>query len=157
MRRQACHQCSRTISSRDTVVVDHGELSHLDCENPRALSAKERALLVYYCWDHTIGECPVCASRFCMDELASDFLDNRTYVCPHCSTDLTNDVRRHLYDCPSLPREVRRRAQAAREVARDLVKQSRQLCDAAEVLVGEADVALSKSRKLRARSVRSSE
>jgi len=38
--------------------------------------------------------------------------------------------------------EVRRRAQAAREAARSLVKQSHQLCDAADVAVREAETAL---------------
>jgi len=41
-----------------------------------------------------------------------------------------------------LPVVVRRRAHAAREAARNLVKQSHQLSDAADVLLREAEVAL---------------
>jgi hypothetical protein len=41
-----------------------------------------------------------------------------------------------------LPAAVRRRAQAAREAARTLVKQSHQLSDAADVLLREAEAAL---------------
>ena len=149
----SCQQCSRTLSSRDTVVVDHGQLSHLDCERPRALSAQERALLVYYCWAHVVVHCPDCSRHFRVSELASDLLDSRTYPCPHCHKDLTDGVRRHLYDCTLLPQKVRRRAQDLREAARALVKQSRQLCDISDVLVQEADVALSTSRKFKRRSL----
>ena len=41
-----------------------------------------------------------------------------------------------------LPAEVRRRAQAAREAARNLVKQSGQLSDRVDVLLREAEAAL---------------
>src|SRR5215813_12479392 len=113
MRQQelSCQQCTRTLSSRDTVVVDHGQLSHLDCERPRALSAQERALLVYYCWDHVVVHCPDCSGHFRVSALASDLLDSRTYLCPDCRKDLTDGVRTHLYDCTLLPQKVRRRAQ----------------------------------------------
>jgi hypothetical protein len=50
----------------------------------------------------------------------------RTYGCRGCHTDLTDSIRAHLYGCAMLPVEVRRRAQAAREAARSLVKQSAQ-------------------------------
>lgn len=149
----SCQQCTRTLSSRDTVVVDHGQLSHLDCERPRALSAQERALLVYYCWDHVVVQCPNCSGHFRVSALASDLLESRTYLCAHCGKDLTDGVRTHLYACTLLPQKVRRRAQALREAARALVKQSRQLCDISDVLVQEADVALSKSRKFKRRSL----
>ena len=62
-------------------------------------------------------------------------------------------MRTHLNDCILLPEKVRRRARRLREAARPLVKQSRQLCDIADVLVQEADVALSKSRKFKQRSL----
>jgi hypothetical protein len=48
----------------------------------------------------------------------------------------------HLYGCSMLPAEVRRRAQAAREAARSLVKQSGQLNDRVDVLLREAEAAL---------------
>jgi hypothetical protein len=57
-------------------------------------------------------------------------------------TDLTDSIRVHLYGCAMLPVEVRRRAQAAREAARSLVKQSGQLSDRADVLLREAEAAL---------------
>jgi hypothetical protein len=46
-----------------------------------------------------------------------------------------------------LPGGVRRRAVAARAAARDLVKQSQQLHNNADVLMREAEVALDKRRK----------
>src|SRR5437870_12315987 len=52
-----CPRCSRTISSGDTVVFGPGPLSQLDCQQPRLLSAEERALLFTYCRDHPVGQC----------------------------------------------------------------------------------------------------
>jgi len=51
-------------------------------------------------------------------------------------------MRAHLDGCAMLRAEVRRRAQAAREAARTLLKCSRQLSDAADVLLREAEAAL---------------
>jgi len=149
MEQVTCPQCSRVIAPSDTVVSHDVCWSHLDCQRPRALSAQERALLVYYCWDHVVVQCPDCSGHCRVGELASDFLDSRTYPCPHCGEDLTDDVRTHLYGCTLLPHRVRRRAQALREASRALVKTSRQLCDIADVLVQEADVALFRRRKLK--------
>src|SRR5438445_11831325 len=66
----------------------------------------------------------------------------RSHGCPWCHTDLTDSIRAHLYGCAMLPAEVRRRAQAAREASRSLVKQSGQLNDRADVLLREAETAL---------------
>jgi Spy/CpxP family protein refolding chaperone len=66
----------------------------------------------------------------------------RSHGCPWCHTDLTDNIRAHLYGCAMLPVAVRRRAQAAREAARNLVKQSHQLRDAADVARREAEDAL---------------
>ena len=65
-----CSQCSRTISSDDTVILPNGRPLHLDCSRPRVLSAEERTLLFIYCWDHQVGECLACAAKFGLAELA---------------------------------------------------------------------------------------
>lgn len=138
-----CPQCSQTISPEDTIVFRHRLLGHLDCRRPRILSAEERTLLLIYCGDHQVAECVRCAERFHLQEVASrDSFGVHTHRCPQCHTDLTDRLRAHLYGCAMLPVEVRRRAQAAREAARSLVKQSGQLNDRADVLLREAEAAL---------------
>jgi len=58
-------------------------------------------------------------------------------------TDLTDSIRAHLYGCAMLPVDVRRRAQAAREAARGLVKQSaQQHVRSIAQLVAETEAAL---------------
>lgn len=138
-----CPQCSRTISPEDTVVFDHGLLGHLDCRRPRVLGAEERTLLFVYCRDHNVAECSSCHGQFRLREVVSqDQFGVRSHTCPWCHADLTDSIRAHLYACALLPAEVRRRAQAARETASSLVKQSHQLGDAADVLMREAEDAL---------------
>src|SRR2546426_11179231 len=130
------------ISPEDTIVFGHGLLGHLDCRRPRVLSAEERTLLFIYCRDHQVAECVRCTGKFRLREVASlDLFGIRSHGCPWCHTDLTDSIRAHLYGCAMLPVEVRRRAQAAREAARSLVKQSHQLSDAADVRLREAGVA----------------
>jgi hypothetical protein len=138
-----CSQCSRMISPEDTIVFGHGLLGHLDCRWPRLLSAEERTLLFIYCRDHPIAECGRCAGKFDLRDVVSrDLFGVRSHGCPWCHTDLTDSIRAHLYGCAMLPAEVLRRAQAAREAARRLVKQNHQLRDAADVTVREAEAAL---------------
>jgi hypothetical protein len=140
---RTCPQCSQTISPEDTIVFRHRLLGHLDCRRPRVLSAEERYLLVIYCRHHQVAECVSCTGKFSLREVAStDSFGVRSHVCPWCHTDLTDSIRAHLYGCAILPAEVRRRAQAAREAARSLVKQSGQLSDRADVLLREAEAAL---------------
>src|SRR3989442_2410294 len=134
-----CPECSRTLLPDDTIVFDFGLLGHLDCRRPRVLSAEERTLLFLYCRDHEVAECVRCAGRFHLREVASLDLGVRSYGCPWCHADLTDSIRAHLYGCAMLPKQVRRRAQAAREAARSLVKQSHQLLDAADLARREAD------------------
>jgi len=55
---------------------------------------------------------------------------------------LTDSVRDHFYGCALVPEDVRRKARATREAARHLVKQSRELRDATDVLIIEAEAAL---------------
>jgi len=142
-----CPLCSRVISPSDTIVCYGVRLSHLDCQRPRALSAQERALLAFHCWDHVVGKCSACASHVRLREIDSDFLDNCTYSCPRCSEDLTDSVRSHLYACATLPATIRRRAHETREAAQILVKHSHQLCDAADVLIRGVEAALDRSRR----------
>jgi len=69
---------------------------------------------------------------------------------------LTASVREHLYQCALLPEDVRRVARKARDTARILVKESRELKDNADVLMREAEAAVAALRetvrKLPARS-----
>jgi len=141
-RTATCPECSRTISPDDTIVFDFGLLGHLDCQQPRILSAEERLLLFTYCRDHLMGKCIACAADFNLSDLALDVLGFLRYRCPRCRRDLTDSVRTHLYACAMLPSEVRRRAQAAREAAQHLVKESRHLRDTSDVLLREAEAAL---------------
>ena len=124
-----------------------GVLSHLDCQQPRLLSAEERALLSAYCRDHPVGKCIACAGDFKLSELALDVLGFLRYLCPRCRRDLTDSVRTHLYGCAMLPAEVRRMAQAMREAARTLVKETRRLRDASDVLLREAEASLASLRE----------
>jgi hypothetical protein len=138
-----CPQCSQPISLEDTFVFGHGGLGHLDCRRPRVLSAEERAILFTYCGDHPVAECARCTGTFHLRDVAStDAFGVRFHECRWCHTDLTDSVRAHLYGCAMLPAEVRRRAQEARDAARQLVKQSQQLRDNADVLIREAEASL---------------
>jgi hypothetical protein len=151
-----CPQCSRAISPDDTIVFGYGRLGHLDCRRPHLLSAEERTLLLIFCRDHQVAECVRCAGRFNLREVASlDSFGIRTHGCPWCHTDLTDSIRAHLYSCAMLPVEVRRRARAAREAVRSLVKQSHQLRDAADVAVREVETALHALREMIRQSARS--
>ena len=140
----SCPNCSRTISPDDTIVFGYGRLGHLDCRRPRLLSTEERTLLLIFCRDHQVAECVRCAGRFHLQEVASrDSFGVHTHRCPQCHTDLTDRLRAHLYGCAILPVEVRRRAQAAREAARSLVKHSaEQDVRSIAQLVAEAEAAL---------------
>jgi len=143
-----CPQCSRIIAPEDTIVFRHGILGHLDCRRPRVLSAEERTLAFLYCQDHEVAECSTCTRRFRLRELVSqDQFGVRLHACPWCHTDLTDTIRAHLYACTMLPAEVRRRAQAARDAARSLVKRSLELRDAADVAMREAEAAIQSLRE----------
>jgi hypothetical protein len=140
---RTCPQCTRALSPEDTIVFGHGLLGHLDCRRPYVLGAEERALLFTYCQDHHVAECVRCAGKFHLREVASrDSFGILTHGCPWCHRDLTDSIRAHLYGCTMLPVEVRRRAQAARDAARSLVKQTHQLSDRADVLMREAEAAI---------------
>lgn len=137
-----CPQCSKTITTEDTVVFARDRITHFYCRWPRVLSSEERALLFLFCWDHAVAECPTCAKGYRQTELASDLFSGREQQCPQCRAELIDSVRAHLYNCAMLPAEVRRQAQVARETSRALVKRGRQLADRADVLMREAEAAL---------------
>jgi len=143
-----CPQCSQVISPDDTIVFSHGVLGHLNCRQPRVLSAEELAVLFIYCRDHPVAECIRCTGKFHLREMASrDSFGIRSCGCLFCHTDLTASIRAHLYSCVMLPAEVRRRAHAAREAARRLVKQSQQAQDRADRLMREVEAALQALRE----------
>ena len=113
----------------------------------RMLTPDERALLFYYCLNHTVARCLSCMRSYYLSELVADLLSGRTHLCPQCRQDLTEDVRSHVYGCGILPAEVREKAQALRDVAHHLVKESRQLRDRSEVLISEAEAAIEECRR----------
>jgi hypothetical protein len=136
-----CPLCSRPIAPDDTVVFGHGHLSHLDCRQPQALAPEERALLAVYCRAHAVAECIACARSYRLSELVASASPGQ-HRCPRCGQSLLDSIRTHLYDCAMLPEEVRRRAQIARDTARELVKRGLQLRESADMLIREADSAL---------------
>src|SRR5215470_3771964 len=142
-----CSKCSEPITLSDAVQSSKGRLSHIDCSRPGMLTTEESALLFAYCFGHPVAYC--CDLHFRLAELAAD-AGGRANLCPRCRRDLTQSARAHLYGCAMLPSEVRLRAQAVREAAQHLVKESQQLRDASDVLIREAEAALfEKQRALR--------
>ena len=137
-----CPKCSEPIALSDVIESSDGRLSHMDCQRPRMLTVEERALLFVYCFGHAVAFCLNCDLRFRMAELAADALGSRTNLCPHCRRDLTQSARAHVYSCAILPAEVRLKAQAVREAAQHLVKESQQLRDTSDVLIREAEALL---------------
>jgi hypothetical protein len=131
--------------------LNNGRLSHVDCKRPQVLTPEERALVFVYCSGHVVARCPACDVSFRYTQLAADMVGgSRSNMCPRCRRDLTEAVRAHLFRCAMLPSEVRLRAQAVREAAQHLVKESQQLRDRSDVLIREAEAALfEKQRALR--------
>ncbi|PYN87603.1 MAG: hypothetical protein DMD87_12985 [Candidatus Rokuibacteriota bacterium] len=142
-----CPRCSQLIASDDTLAFYGSQIFHLDCRRPRDLSHEERTLLFRYCWDHAVAQCAECRHGFRQQQLWTDLFSPRTHLCPECWIDLTASMRSHLYACVAVPKEVRRRAEEAREAARKLVKQSHQLSDRADVLMREAEAAIAALRE----------
>jgi hypothetical protein len=83
----------------------------------------------------------------------SDFLGDRTNLCPRCRADLTESLRGHLYACVTLPQEIGRATRAVRDAAQRLVKQSEQQHDRADVLMREAEAAVAALRETMRRMV----
>lgn len=122
-------------------------ITELNGDKSPTLTVDERALLFYYCLNHAVARCVACARSFFLSELTADLLSGRTHLCPQCRRDLTEVVRTHLYGCTVLPAEVQQKAQALREAAHHLVKESRQLRDRADVLIREAEAAVEEHRR----------
>ena len=138
-----CSKCSEPIALTDSVEFFESGLAHVDCKRVRTLSPQERALVFVYCGGHQVAHCLPCDQRYRFTELATDILGGgQTNLCPRCRKDLTESVRGHLYSCGLLPLEMRRRAQAVRAAAHQLVKQAQQARDRSDVLVREAEALL---------------
>jgi len=138
-----CSKCFRSIALSDIVEFSEGRLSHVNCARPRTLAMDERTLLFVYCANHVVAQCLACGLNFRIGELAADPLGgSRAYQCPRCRKALTENVRTHVYGCARLPSEVRLMAQAVRQAAQHLVKQSQQARDRADVLIREAEALL---------------
>ena len=128
--------------------VEQRLLSHVDCKRPHVLTPEERALVFVYCSGHVVARCPACDISFRYTELGADALGGgRTNMCPRCRRDLTEAVRAHLFRCPTLPGEIRLRAQELREAAQRLVKESQQLRDTSDVLIRRAEAELFRSQR----------
>lgn len=148
MRNPRCPRCKRSISTDDSIALDGNQIVHLDCRRPRELNYEERALLFKFCWDHVVTECAACRLRFRQHELAADFFEHRSHLCPRCRVDLTENIREHLFACALVPKDVRWRAEDVRDAARKLIKESQELLDQADVLRREAEAASSALREM---------
>jgi hypothetical protein len=121
-----CSNCTRAILPDHTLVFEQGPPTHLDCEQPRALSPEERILLFAYCREHPIAECKDCVASSRLRELAVEPVSSRTQLCPSCRGDLPDSIRAHIDNCALVPEEVRRRRRRPREVLR-LVNRTHEL------------------------------
>ena len=122
-------------------------VAHLDCCRPCDLSLEERLLLLRYCGDHVVAECATGCHSFRPNELI-DLIGNRTRPCRSCGADLTQAIRAHLYDCEALPAKLRSRARELREAMQNLLKQSQEAVDCADVLLREAEAAIRAKNRL---------
>ena len=118
------------------------------------LSPDERLLLLRYCWDHLVAECPVCEGTYRLDELTGELfgLYSSSELCPRCRIPLVESIRAHMAACTVLrvqAAEARERAQATREQSRQLQKESQQARDRADVVGAEAESLRDKAERLR--------
>lgn len=141
-----CPRCKQVISTTDTVMFEGNLIVHHDCRRPAQLTPGERVLLFEYCRDHAIAECEQCNHSYRQHELACG-IESGPLLCPGCRVDLTASIRSHLYVCALVPSDVRTRAKAARETAQRLIKQAQQLADHADVLIAEAETAMTRLRE----------
>jgi hypothetical protein len=141
-----CMKCSQPIALTDAINSNNGRLSHVDCKRPHVLTPEERALVFIYCSGHVVARCPTCDISLRYTELAADIWGgSRTNMCPRCRRELTEAVRAHLFRCAMLPSELRLRAQAVREAAQRLMKESQELRDTS--LIREAEATLFESQR----------
>jgi len=137
-----CTKCSRPIALTDIIESSDGRLSHVDCDRPQTLTPEERSLVFAYCSEHAVAQCLSCNRQYRFEELAAGLFRRHTNMCPRCGTDVTENIRAHLFSCTLLPSEVRVRAKAVRGAAQHLVKQSQQVRDRSDVLIREAEALL---------------
>src|SRR5262245_65503652 len=138
-----CAKCSQPIALTDIIEANNGHLSHIDCKRPKVLTPEERALVFVYCAGHVVARCPACDISYRYTELAADILGGgRTNLCPRCRRDLTEAIRSHLFRCVTLSVGIKNKAQALREAAQRLVKQSQQHQDRSDVLHREAETSI---------------
>jgi len=102
------------LSTDDTIAFDVDHIIHLDCRRPHELNNEERALLFTFCWDHPVAQCGACYQSFRQHQLAADLFGHHSHLCPRCRTDLTANLREHLFACALVPTEVRWKAEDAR-------------------------------------------
>ena len=117
------------------------------------LSPEERRLLLRYCWDHLIAECPVCRGTYKLDELGAEMfgLYSSSELCPRCRIPLVESIRAHMAACTvtgAQAAETRERARATRDQSRQLQKESRQAQDRAGVLGAEAQMLRDEAARL---------
>jgi len=136
-----CPRCRKPFSPNETIESDGYAMVHVDCGRPRCLSPEEYVFLYAYCWDHVIAECAACAQKFRQAEFGAEPFSAAAFLCPYCQADLTGTVRAHLLACSTLPDDLRRRVQEARERAGRLLKQGHQLLDHADLLRRELQAA----------------
>jgi hypothetical protein len=114
------------------------------------LTLGQRAALLIYCADHPVAVCSRCSELVSIAEAATDAFMNHLDYCPRCTADLTTSLRKHLDECTWIrAQEIRERAQATRQHAREIDKQSAQLRDRAELLAAEAEAELERARRVK--------
>jgi len=137
-----CRRGKQGLSTDDTIAFDVDHIIHLDCRRPHELNNEERALLFTFCWDHPVAQCGACYQSFRQHQLAADLFGHHSHLCPRCRTDLTANLREHLFACALVPTEVRWKAEDARNATRRLIRQHRQLSQQVAVLMRDVDSAI---------------
>jgi hypothetical protein len=118
------------------------------------LTVEERRLIFQYCWEHPVASCVPCHAEYRLPELAADVFRGLSHLCPKCRADLSASAREHLASRTALrvqAREIRGRAQDARQVSVDFGKQSQQASDHADLLDAEAESVEDEASRFRAR------
>jgi hypothetical protein len=118
------------------------------------LTLEERRIIFQYCWERPVASCVPCHAEYRLTELAADPFRGLSHLCPRCRADLSASAREHLASCTALrvqAREIRGRAQDARQDSVDLGKRSQQASDCADLLDAEADAVEDDASRFRAR------
>ena len=118
------------------------------------LFPEEHRLLIRYCWDHLIAECPVCGRAYKLHELGTELFGrySSSELCPRCRVPLLASIRAHMAACTVIAAqaaEALQRARTTREHSRELQKGSQQARDRSEVLGAEAESLRDEAERLR--------